>query len=592
MKRNSVAASVFSWPIKRAGSMAARYCYVHFAEGNLAVKVDLCLTGAQAVDVIRPRIESARQASVDVTLETSDKRLLPLDQVLSESVQHRQDVFVRLVKCGPSWVDGVRRLVAERRINQAIKALKLGLASLGADDIESRRARQLLADVYLACHRPALAERVLRQIPHRDQTINVLLSRSLSAQNRYQDALDVLGDNDSDEYLVQMAACLAGLERWQQSITVTQDILRTNPRCSPALLLYAREAARQHRLDDAIPVLVKLVLTETPEKEPARQCLARSVSSIDALLPHIGDAANVPSALAFLGDVFKTSASMPICVDLYSRALSIQPDLPLAVRANLTLTLVHALETVCRHADAFDRIRDFFDRHFDALPSPLRGIVAVRKDPQSEFVPPGLLDDIPRTFDPGSPAQDTVASPSASDLDLDLLALAFTAVKLLFLTGELRALPSMIAVVETVRPRGLHTTTIRNEHAYYCCVVQLLHSMTVPLAPAQRRFHVIADSHGLSSAWRVCARGRMFIPHVITGVKCWHLRPSSTFFTKSAFWASVDLIPPGADVIVNIGEIDCRDGMIRAVEHGYYDTMNEAIEATVQSLWSGNATGV
>jgi len=64
-----------------------------------------------------------------------------------------------------------------------------------------------------------------------------------------------------------------------------------------------------------------------------------------------------------------------------------------------------------------------------------------------------------------------------SDSELDLLALSFTAAKLFFLQGRLSLLPALFRLLEPVRSLSgipLHTTLVRNEHAYYQAIGQLL----------------------------------------------------------------------------------------------------------------------
>ena len=149
--------------------------------------------------------------------------------------------------------------------------------------------------------------------------------------------------------------------------------------------------------------------------------------------------------------------------------------------------------------------------------------------------------------------------------DLDLLALAFTLVKVLFLQGNLAVIPSLVRVIERIRRRStspLHTTSIRNEHAYYMCVCQVMAAMqdqdtSLPHSPFNNTFsdakplYVVGDSHCLSSAWSVLTlRGekRLVVPKLVTGVKQWHLRPESDFYTKESFQRTVAGIPARSDV--------------------------------------------
>ena len=59
---------------------------------------------------------------------------------------------------------------------------------------------------------------------------------------------------------------------------------------------------------------------------------------------------------------------------------------------------------------------------------------------------------------------------------------------------------------------------------------------------------------------------RLLHPLLVTGIKMWHLRPSSHFYPKVHFWNTVKLLPQGSQVILLVGEIDCREGLLMAVE--------------------------
>lgn len=47
------------------------------------------------------------------------------------------------------------------------------------------------------------------------------------------------------------------------------------------------------------------------------------------------------------------------------------------------------------------------------------------------------------------------------------------------------------------------------------------------------------DGHG---------RGRLMVPRVVTGCKCWHMRDSETFYPKVNFELAVGSLPKGAEV--------------------------------------------
>jgi hypothetical protein len=72
-----------------------------------------------------------------------------------------------------------------------------------------------------------------------------------------------------------------------------------------------------------------------------------------------------------------------------------------------------------------------------------------------------------------------------------------------------------------------------------------------------------------SGAWRsvaVASQRCLLQPLLITGAKVWHLRPGSCCYTKHQFWAAVSHLPAGSEVVLLLGEIDCREGLLTAVE--------------------------
>lgn len=180
-----------------------------------------------------------------------------------------------------------------------------------------------------------------------------------------------------------------------------------------------------------------------------------------------------------------------------------------------------------------------------------------------------------------------------SENDLDLLALFFAAVKLLFTIGALDAVVEVVAAVEPLRRRSktaLHTTTIRNEHAYYCCIAQLLAEDDRPqrdpaAGAALPRVYVCGDSHTLSPAWTTCALGgaeHVLHPALVTGLKHWHLRDEAVFYPKRNFERVVAKgIPDGASVVFAFGEIDCREGILVAVEKDRYPDVDTGMRATI-----------
>jgi hypothetical protein len=187
--------------------------------------------------------------------------------------------------------------------------------------------------------------------------------------------------------------------------------------------------------------------------------------------------------------------------------------------------------------------------------------------------------------------------------ELDLLAFFATAVKIVFLSGQLHLLPGLYRAIEPCRmqtEKPLHETTIRNEMAYFQQIAQLMcyrvahnshglrgavpsssssHSVLADLysatraplpgstatAPssgaidlppllwdaAARPIYILGDSHCVTASWSILTvqgRPRLVIPRLSTGVKQWHLRAESTFYPKFHFRQMVSLIPRDSEV--------------------------------------------
>jgi hypothetical protein len=71
-------------------------------------------------------------------------------------------------------------------------------------------------------------------------------------------------------------------------------------------------------------------------------------------------------------------------------------------------------------------------------------------------------------------------------------------------------------------------------------------------------------------------------------MKHWHLREGCEFYPKRAFHRVVEGIPGGADVIFIFGEIDCREGLVLAVEKDRYRDLEEGMRACIE-IWMEEA---
>ena len=117
-----------------------------------------------------------------------------------------------------------------------------------------------------------------------------------------------------------------------------------------------------------------------------------------------------------------------------------------------------------------------------------------------------------------------------------------------------------------------------------CGVAQLASSIPLPL-PDLPPLYIAGDSHSLAPAWRTVSylgRPHLLRPALATGCKIWHLRKESDFFPRANFESMIASIPPGSPVVFCFGEIDCREGLLVAIERCRYETLQQGVEATIK----------
>ena len=81
---------------------------------------------------------------------------------------------------------------------------------------------------------------------------------------------------------------------------------------------------------------------------------------------------------------------------------------------------------------------------------------------------------------------------------------------------------------------------------------------------------------------------RTIIPYPVTGLKAWHTRKNTEFFTHANLISNIQrLIKISSSsscqtILLSTGEIDCREGIGGVVLQGYSQSCNDAVENTVQ----------
>jgi hypothetical protein len=170
-----------------------------------------------------------------------------------------------------------------------------------------------------------------------------------------------------------------------------------------------------------------------------------------------------------------------------------------------------------------------------------------------------------------------------SNDDLQVLELYFKMLKLAYTQGQLSFTRAIIQNIKiaVLQGKDLHLTRVRNGNSYFGYLSTLLELNSKQEISELPILHCIGDSHSLSLGFETLNLDHKtyFIkPELVTGCKIWHLRPSSHFHAKKNFEKVVFALPDRADVLFLFGEIDCREGILKAIEKGLYPSIPDAIK--------------
>ena len=95
----------------------------------------------------------------------------------------------------------------------------------------------------------------------------------------------------------------------------------------------------------------------------------------------------------------------------------------------------------------------------------------------------------------------------------------------------------------------------------------------------------VGDSHILSLAWQVIqikSSLRRAVPFLVTGLKAWHIRHETRFFTQTCWQAALWELRHSPSrirtIVLSAGEIDCREGLGQSLSQGYTYSAEEEIE--------------
>eukprot|EP01125_Pyxidicula_operculata_P020157 TRINITY_DN739_c0_g1_i1.p1 TRINITY_DN739_c0_g1~~TRINITY_DN739_c0_g1_i1.p1 ORF type:complete len:850 (-),score=164.87 TRINITY_DN739_c0_g1_i1:58-2607(-) len=383
-----------------------------------------------------------------------------------------------------------------------------------------------------------------------------------------------------NEVKVKLGQVMYALNAQPSAVEIFKEVLESTKMEDPLSLYAYGLAMLDHSPSDALPIFLKL-LVKDQNNAKYREKLCESVRSeggFDALMEELSTIPQSHSALSYLASVVKEFGALEASSKLYKSALQLLPT-----STSYALNYVHVLEILNQYEDAFTFIKEFFmrNKNFGLSHLSCAQVYNVIKD----------YSDI-RTKLENPPSALEVPSRQSKPLDqdynteeLDLLALLCTLVKILYVKGNMSLIKPLADLINPTREgRQMHTTTIRNEHAYFCCIDQLMtyHDMSISLD--KPIIYLAGDSHALVTAWmpiKFKGEDHVIKPLLVTGLKCWHLRPESNFYPKYNFWNIVPQAPIGSHVIFQFGEIDCREGFVKAVQKCIYEDIAEGCRTVI-----------
>ena len=100
----------------------------------------------------------------------------------------------------------------------------------------------------------------------------------------------------------------------------------------------------------------------------------------------------------------------------------------------------------------------------------------------------------------------------------------------------------------------------------------------------------VGDSHVLSIGWQTLHIKspainikRTIVPCPTTGLKAWHTRAETKFFTKYNLDCCLERLPKSCStILLSAGEIDCREGIGGSLLEGYNNGCDDAVRNTVK----------
>ena len=409
------------------------------------------------------------------------------------------------------------------------------------------------------------------------------LEEATNAYVKYLGHLEAIGALKNDIHDVQAAiAQVCAMEgKLRIALELFSDVLKEDSSHIGSVKGYALYTAGNSRtaLHEAITVMMSALVHSSGNRELRRQVckMISQPGGMGVFKDQLSKAWESSDSLMYMADILRESGAIKLAIQLGNRACQLSPQDP-----SICLYLVHTYEILNKHNKGFLHARAFLE---------MNHCLKIGNISCSKFVPffqqvtediylnNASVDVLPTLVD-----QEEVGK--ALESEFQQLGLLFTLVKILFVKGALNLVKVLLPILDKLhQDRELHLTLLRNEAAFYSCIS---HVMEVPFSPLPCNPNFVyfaSDSHCIPPSWRTinyCGKPHIIHPLLATGVKIWHIRKEGCFYPKFTLLNALKDVPNGSPVIFNIGEIDCREGLLRAVDNCKYDTMGEAIEAAVE----------
>ncbi|BBM97340.1 hypothetical protein MPTK1_1g04980 [Marchantia polymorpha subsp. ruderalis] len=387
---------------------------------------------------------------------------------------------------------------------------------------------------------------------------------------------DLQGAVTLDGLKIACAKVLSKMGNGSLANAILMEVLKDSPGNIDALYEYGGLLLSHGLIKDAVSVFLKLMIAR-PGSKKIRRSLSKALKrqqGLESLKNELAPEAMAAPALAFIASCVKEYGAISEAVELYEMASTMSPSTP-----GYFLSLIHLYEVTYEYHKGLEKAVTSFRN----AKSSIRNL-SYRSAIQCIDNNKGI-------------SQDQESNPSESHVGVEYPRWCILPSRDVEAEQERHVLVNNNQENDgsdrgtssrAASAKPLHQTLVRNEAAYFTCLHQILedYPIPLPLGPIEKSnaLFLAGDSHCLSAAWRrVCPRGKdcVLIPKLVTGLKIWHLRPESDFYPKIAFENTMKSIPDVSKVVMLYGEIDCRDGIIGAVEKGKYQDIEEGVQATV-----------